>query len=424
MPVPSVRRAQARTALALFAALGAQVGAFAVLVPDLADSRGLTPAALGAALAVMSAASIATLFLAGPLADRHGRRPLLIAGTGGFAASFALLAGVEAQAAVWPTLALYGVASGCLDLGANAVGADYEREHGVRAMVRLHAGFSGAAAAFALLASLVAAQAGHEVAYAAMAAAYAVLAAAVGRAPLPEHREVPDEAPDELVVGGDEGHEALVVGAGEALVFGGGEPSGPPLAAGRLALLRVPGIAIATAICTLCFFGDGAIEGFAALLLRGAQGAGTLGAGLSLAAFHGASLAGRLWFARIGDARGDAFVLTAAGVSAAAAMTVLVTAGSPVAGGLALLVVGFALAPVIPTVLSLAGRSAPGRSGAAVSLVTTVGYSAFVLGPPVVGVLAGLTSLRAAMSLAIVTMLAFAALGRRVRDPGSADHRG
>jgi MFS family permease len=426
VPVPSVRRAQARTALALFAALGAQVGAFAVLVPDLAASRGLTPAALGAALAVMSAASIATLFLAGPLADRYGRRPLLIAGTGGFAASFALLAGVEAQAAVWPTLALYGVASGCLDLGANAVGADYEREHGVRAMVRLHAGFSGAAAAFALLASLVAAQAGHEVAYAAMAAAYAVLAAAVGRAPLPEYREPPSEARDEALVAGagEAPREALVVGAGEALVVGAAEPAGPPLAAGRLALLRVPGIAIATAICTLCFFGDGAIEGFAALLLRGAQGAGTLGAGLSLAAFHAASLAGRLWFARIGDARGDAFVVTAAGVSAAAAMTVLVTAGSPVIGGLALLVVGFALAPVIPTVLSLAGRSAPGRSGAAVSLVTTVGYSAFVLGPPVVGVLAGLTSLRAAMSLAIGTMLAFAALGRRVREPGSTDHRG
>jgi MFS family permease len=368
----------------LFAALGAQVGAFAVLVPDLAGSRSLTPAALGAGLAVMAAASIATLFTAGPLADRYGRRPLLIAGSGGFAAAFALLALVEAPAAMWPTLALYGVASGCLDLGANAVGADYEREHGVRAMVRLHAGFSGAAAAFALLASLVAATAGHEVAYGAMAGAYAVLALGVGRAPLPEHREA-------------------AVGEGR------GEP-----AAGRFALLRVPGIAIATAICTLCFFGDGAIEGFSALLLRGAQGSGTLGAGASLAAFHAASLAGRLASARVGDVRGDAFVLTTSGLLAAAAMTVLVTAGSPVVGGVALLIVGFALAPVIPTVLSLAGRSAPGRSGAAVSLVTTVGYSAFVLGPPVVGVLAEATSLRTALALAIVTMLAFAALGRRV----------
>jgi uncharacterized membrane protein YbhN (UPF0104 family) len=39
--------------VSLFAALGAQVGAFAVLVPDLAASRGLEPAALGAALAIV-----------------------------------------------------------------------------------------------------------------------------------------------------------------------------------------------------------------------------------------------------------------------------------------------------------------------------------------------------------------------------------
>jgi MFS family permease len=95
-------------------------------------------------------------------------------------------------------------------------------------------------------------------------------------------------------------------------------------------------------------------------------------------------------------------------------MAVLVTAHSPVLGGGGLLIVGFALAPVIPTVLSLAGRSAPGRSAAAVSLVTTVGYSAFVAGPPIVGGLAQLTSLRTALALAILTMLAFAALGRRV----------
>jgi predicted MFS family arabinose efflux permease len=374
------RRAQARTALSLFAALGAQVGAFAVLVPDLVATRDLTPAALGAALAVMSAASIATLFAAGSFADRHGRRPLLLAGTGGFAVAFALLAGVEARAALWPTLALYGVASGCLDLGANAVGADYEREHDVRAMVRLHAGFSGAAAVFALVAAAIAATAGHVAAYGAMAGGYALMAAAVSRAPLPAHEATRPE--------GDE--------------------------RGRLALLRVPGIALATAICTLCFFGDGAIEGFSALLLRGDQGAGTFGVGLSLAAFHAASLGGRLAFARVGDRRGDAFVLSAAGVLAAAAMTVLVTAREPLLGGAALLVVGFALAPVVPTVLSLAGRSAPGRSAASVSVVTTLGYSAFVLGPPVVGGLAQATSLRTALALPILTMLAFALLGRRV----------
>jgi predicted MFS family arabinose efflux permease len=370
------RRAHARTAVSLFAGLGAQVGAFAVLVPDLAATRGLTPAALGAALAVMAATSIATLAAAGPLADRHGRRPLIVAGAAAFAAAFALLAVVEAQAALWPTLALYGIASGCLDLGANAVGSDYERAHGVRAMIRLHAGFSAAAAMSALAASGLAAATSPETAYGALAAGYALFAVAVAPAPLPPREDAPRE-----------------VGA-------------------RLALLRVPGVALATAICTLCFFGDGAIEGFSALLLRGDTGAGILGAGAALAAFHAASLAGRLVLARVADARGERFVLTLGGVVAAVAMTVLVAAGSPVLGAAALLVVGFALAPVIPTVLSLAARSAGGAAGAAVSLVTTVGYSAFVLGPLVVGGLASVAGLRAALALPVATMVAFALLAR------------
>jgi hypothetical protein len=54
---------------------------------------------------------------------------------------------------------------------------------------------------------------------------------------------------------------------------------------------------------------------------------------------------------------------------------------------------------VIPTVLSLAGRSARGRAGAAVSLVTTLDDWAFVLGPPVIGAIAGATTLRTALAL-------------------------
>jgi predicted MFS family arabinose efflux permease len=366
------RRAQARTAASLFAALGAQVGAFAVLVPDLAASRGLDLPALGGALAVMATVMVATLLGAGRVADRYGRRPLLLAGAAGFALAFAALAGIETPGALWPTLAVYGAASGCLDLGANAVGADYERAHGARAMVRLHAGFSAAAAAFALGAAGVAALAGHRAAYAAMAAGYALVAAVATRAPLPPRVT------------------ATVAPASRAL-------------------LRIRGVALATAVCTLCFFGDGALEGFSAVLLRGE--AGTVAAGASIAGFHAASLAGRLSFARVGS---DATIFTTAGLLAAAAMTGFVTAGSPVLAGAALLVVGFALAPVVPTALSLAGRSAPGRAGAAVALVTTVGYSAFVLGPPAVGALAGATSLRLALGSVVLTMVAFALLGRRV----------
>jgi MFS family permease len=367
------RKTSLRIAAGVFASLGLQVGVFAVLVPHLVASRGLSPASLGGALALMSATSIGSLALAGPLADRVGRRPLAVAGTAGFAAAYALLAGVEATAALWPTVALYGVASGCLDLGANAIGADHERVHRERAMVLLHAGFSAAAAVGALAAGAAGASM-----YWIAAALYAAVALALTAVPLPPHEAVAHEAD------------------------------------GRLALLRVPAIALAVGIVTLCFFGDGAIEGYAALFLRDVLAAGSLATGAAFAAYHAASLGGRLLSARIADERR---VVAAAGLLASAGMAVVVAAGSAALAAAGLLVVGCALAPIVPTALSLAGRSAPGRSATAVSLVTTVGYSAFVAGPPLVGALAGLTSLRAALVPVVASTAAIAALALAGWEP-------
>jgi MFS family permease len=364
------RQTSWRIAASLFAGLGLQVGVWAVLIPHLVATRGLTPAELGLALAVISATAIATLAAAGPLADRVGRRRVLVAGAAGFAGAFVLLAAVEATAALWPTLALYGVASGLFDLGANAVGSDHERVFGERAMIGLHAGFSGAAAAGALLAGAVGASM-----YAIAAVVYGALALTVALAPLPPYETVVADA-----VGG-----------------------------GRMRLLRTPAIALALAMCTLCFFGDGAIEGFSALFLRDSLAASGLLAGVGLAAFHGASMVGRLLFSRVADERRT---MTAAALLASAGMVVTVAADAPAVAAAGLLVVGFALAPIVPTTLSLAARNAPGRSATAVSLVTTVGYSAFVAGPPLVGALASATSLRTALTPVIASTAAIALLAR------------
>ena len=391
----SHRRAHARVAAGLFAGLGLQVGAWAVLIPHLTATRSLTPAELGAVLAVMAATVIGSIAAAGPLADRIGRRPLAVLGAAAFAASFALLAAVEDPAALWPTVALYGVASGFLDLAANAVGSDYERAHDVRAMVRLHAAFSAAAAVGALMAGAV----GPDT-YWIVAAAYVVLAAATIVAPLPPHEveHAAAGAPHESSVAAGAAHESSTTSA--------------RVPGGRLALLRVPAIAVAVGLVTLCFFGDGAIEGYAALFLRDVLESGALLTGVALAAFHTASLTGRLVFSRPADER---LVLTVAGLLASAAMAVVVVARSPALAAAGLLVVGFALAPIVPTALSLAGRSAPGRSATAVSLVTTIGYSAFVLGPPAVGALAGVTSLRTALVPVVASTAAIALLARWVR---------
>jgi MFS family permease len=62
----------------------------------------------------------------------------------------------------------------------------------------------------------------------------------------------------------------------------------------------------------------------------------------------------------------------------------------------------------------MAGDVAPGGTGAAVSVVTTLGYGGFLLGPVIVGGIAELAGLRAALLTIVAAGLVIAALALRV----------
>jgi MFS family permease len=71
-----------------------------------------------------------------------------------------------------------------------------------------------------------------------------------------------------------------------------------------------------------------------------------------------------------------------------------------------------------PTLIAIAGRSTtPDRRGSAVSVVTTVAYLGFLIGPAAVGLAAQATSLRAALAAVAGVALLLAALARRA--PGA-----
>jgi MFS family permease len=376
----SPRRSHAATALVLFAGLGFHVGLWAVLIPDLAEAADLRPATLGACIALVSLSGMASLLAGGPISDRVGRRPVAVAGAGGLAVAFVVLAAIGPWPVLVAGLALLGISGGLLDLAANATGSDYERAHATHAMTGLHGAFSGAAAAGALVAALVL-EAGGDFrdAFLITAGLLAAQAVAAARAPLP-----PRAAPAPL----------------------------PPHFGGRL--WRLPGVALGLGLAGVCFLGDGMLEGFSSLYLRGELDSGVLLGGGAIAAFHLASLAGRIAGARQIRRRGERAVVMAAGLGAAVAMTVTVTAPSPPVAAAGLLAVGASLAPVVPTALSVAGRAAPERAGQAVSLVATAGYGAFVAGPAIVGVLADATSLRVALAPVVASALAVTVLAARL----------
>jgi len=380
-----LRRCRFAVILAAFLGLGLHVGVQAVLLADLAAARGLSPADLGVLVAAQATAGIVALLVGGRLADRFGRRPLLLLGSGGLGCFFVALTAVAPFPALAAVFAAGGVCASCYDLAVNALGGDFERRYRTRTMGLLHAGFSGGAAAGAAFAAVaLAVGVGFRGVYVVAALPLLAMATAAGLLPLP-----PRSAP-------------VAEGATSPAIDGAGP------------LLRVPGVALATKLVVVCFFGDGALEGFTSLYLRTLLGAGALLGGLGIAAFHLAGLVGRLLGNAAARRWGDRRVVTAAGGGAAGGMALALATTDPRLAVAGLLAVGLSLSPVVPTAFSLAGRAPPGRGAEAVSLVTVAGYGSFIAGPILVGGLATATSLRVALLPLVATSLGIALLGRRV----------
>ncbi|MEO8795356.1 MAG: MFS transporter [Daejeonella sp.] len=91
--------------------------------------------------------------------------------------------------------------------------------------------------------------------------------------------------------------------------------------------------------------------------------------------------------------------LTASGLMIAVLFPQLITA---IAG---FLLVGIGVSSVIPLVYSAAGRSKVMSPGVALAAVSTIGFLGFLLGPPLIGLVAGISSLR--VSFSIMALMGF-----------------
>jgi MFS family permease len=86
---------------------------------------------------------------------------------------------------------------------------------------------------------------------------------------------------------------------------------------------------------------------------------------------------------------------------------------------------GLGISVCAPLLIAMAGAiAAPDRRGSAVSVVTTVAYLGFVVGPAAVGLLAQGTGLRAALASVAGLAVALAVLARFAPAPAGGGTRG
>jgi Na+/melibiose symporter-like transporter len=175
-------------------------------------------------------------------------------------------------------------------------------------------------------------------------------------------------------------------------------------------LYRQPILLLLATIAALTFLSEGAMESWSAIYLRSSLGLPALVGAAGVAVFHAAMMTGRLATAAVVHRLGRMTTMRSAGVAVVIGMTLALATEQPVVILAGFLVVGLALAGVVPVVFSLAGDAAPGRSGGASSVITTIGYAGFLVGPGLIGAVAELTSLRLALGTIILTGLSVALL--------------
>lgn len=101
--------------------------------------------------------------------------------------------------------------------------------------------------------------------------------------------------------------------------------------------------------------------------------------------------------------------LTASGLLIAVLFPYLVTSI------IGFLLVGVGVSSVVPLVYSAAGKSKVLSPGVALAAVSTIGFLGFLLGPPVIGIVAGATSLRISFSIIACMGLCIAVVAGRTK---------
>lgn len=350
---------RARTAVVVtFATSGIAFASFASRTPAVREALGLTTAQLGLLLLCMSGGSIAGLPLSGPIVHRFGTGLGVLGGavtlgTGLELTALGLAGGVVGPAAAG--LALVGLGIGVWDVSMNVEGADVERRLGRSLMPRLHAGFSLGTVVGAGIGTVTSAAA---IPIAAQVAAVGLLAPALmvwsTRRFLPHASFVTDER-----AGGS----------------------------GALQAWREPRtLLVGLLVLAFAFTEGSANDWIAVAFVDGHASSETVGA-IAFGLFVAAMTVGRLFGGAALERFGRVPVLRAtAGFALVGLLMVLMGGSTPVAlVGALFWGVGASLG--FPVGMSAAADD-PARAAARVSVASSIGYTAFLAGPPLIGVLA------------------------------------
>lgn len=392
--MPTTQRAKLAVSC-VFVLNGLAFASWVSRVPAIRDGLDLTPGAVGLLLLCLSAGTLLALPLSGAVVGRFGPARTVASSAGAVAAGLVVMA-----AGLWATstplvglgMFAYGIGTSAWDVAMNVEAADVERRLARTIMPRFHAGFSAGTVTGALVGAGCA-RLGIDLSTQLVGTVVVVLAVVplTTRAFTPVEPAHPDHVGRRSVLAAWRERRTLMIG-----------------------------------VVVLSFaLAEGIANDWVALALVDGYGASESVAAAGFAVFVSAMTLGRLFGGSLVERAGRVATLRITGVLVAVGVAVVVwSPGLPGAlAGAALWGVGASLG--FPLGMSAAGddeRSAAAR----VSVVSSIGYTAFLGGPPLVGLLADSYGVRQAVVVAALAGLTGALVARATapqRTSVAADQR-
>lgn len=380
---PAAVRAATTATYAAFIGSGFAFASWASRIPQVRDRLDLNPAALGLVLLAIAAGSLLALPLSGPVVTRIGssRTVVAMAVLLGVGLTIAALGSLVGVVPVVIGLFLLGFANGAWDVGMNVQGTVVERHLDRSIMPRFHAGWSLGTVAGALLgAAMVALHV--PVAVHLTAVAVLVVAGVVWQA----RRFVADHD-------GTEPDEA-----------------GPATRFGALTAWKEPRtVLIGVFVLAFAFTEGVGNDWISVAAIDGYHVPAALGT-LAFAVFLTAMTVGRWFGPALLDRYGRTTVVRVLALIGIAGVALFVFGPSLAYAFAATVLWGLGASLGFPVGMS-AGGDDPRRAAARVSVIASIGYCAFLAGPPAIGFLGDrFTVLRAlivvAALLGVATLIA------------------
>lgn len=381
--------------IAAYFASGLVLSTLVARLPSVRDALGLSHGEVGLLLLCMTAGSFLSVSASGYIVMRLGSKRTMVFGAALASLGMAL---VGISAAVFGSiplaglsLALQGLGTASWNVASNVQGAAMERALGKGIMPALHGFFS--------VGTVVGAAAG---------AAGAALQLSIGW-----HFGLMALIVVSLVYLGSRTFqpEANITGAG---------PSNKSLLA---AAWREPRTLVLGVLVLGMALAEGAAGDWVALALSDGYGAANTVGAIGYGIFVSAMTVARMLGGRILDRFGRVLVMRVSAASALAGLLLFVYGPSMQVAMLALVLWGLGVALSFPIAMTAASDD-PMRAAARVSVVSTIGYGAFLGGPPLLGLLAdriGLLNSLATVGVLVVMSFALASatapVGRTPAQP-------